>query len=258
MIAISGPDIRWVGNEDGVARETEWSVQPPHPVRHAGIEHDVWNPAECDVSIRPGWFWHKAEDSKVKSLDHLLDIYYKSVGRNSALLLNVPPNDQGLFSEPDVERLREFRAVLDESFKTNLVAGKNVKASSSRGKTFNALKCVDENPNSFWTTDDDVTSGWIEIDLEKQTNFNVSKVEEMISLGQRIESYRIDIWDGSNWQNIVKGTTIGHKKLDRFEPVTTNKLRLVIKKSRACPTIREIGLYFVPNTGGGATVFHKS
>ncbi len=259
LIAISGPDIRWVGNETGVARETEWSVQPAHPVRHAGIKGFVWNPAECDVSIRPGWFWHESQDAKVKSLDHLLDVYYKSVGRNSALLLNVPPNDQGLIAEPDIQRLKEFRGVLDESFTLNLAAQKKVLASSERkpDRKYGAQHVVDENLKSFWTTADDVTTGWLEIDFGKSQYFNVSRVEENISLGQRIEAYRIDIRDGSDWKTIVKGTTIGHKKLDRFEPVSTDKVRLVIEKSRANPTIREWGLYFAVRTGGGAAEFFK-
>ncbi|MBN2013309.1 alpha-L-fucosidase [candidate division KSB1 bacterium] len=259
LIAISGPDIRWVGNEDGVARETEWSVQPPHPVRHFGIKDDVWNPAECDVSIRPGWFWHEADDSKVKSLDHLLDIYYKSVGRNSVMLLNVPPNNQGLFAEEDIQRLKELRAVLDESFKVNLAAGKHVQASSVRasGKKYSAQNIADENPATFWTTHNEVTNGWLEIDFGEDIQFNVVKTEEMISLGQRVESYRIDIWNGTDWQTIKNGTTIGHKKLDRVEPVTTSKVRFVIEKARACPIIREFGLYLASNTGGGATEFHK-
>ena len=258
LIAISGPDIRWVGNEDGVARETEWSVQSAHPVRHYGIQGDVWNPAECDVSIRPGWFWHKSEDSKVKSLDHLLDIYYKSVGRNSALLLNIPPSDQGLFADPDIQRLRELRAILDETFKLNLAVGKKTIASSARSdRTYGAQNVVDEDPTSFWATGDDVTTGWIEIDLGELVRFNLSKTEEEIALGQRIESYRIEVWDGSDWKTIVRGTSIGHKKLDRFEPVTACKVRLVIEKSRACPTIREFGLYMAPRTGGGAKEFLK-
>lgn len=243
LIAISGPDIRWVGNEDGMARETEWSVQPPNPVFHPGVEQDIWYPAECDVSIRPGWFWHARQDSQVKSLAHLMDIYFKSVGRNSVLLLNVPPNDQGLFAEPDVQRLREFRAALDEIFANDLAAGKSATAGNFRGDSWQPQNVVDANPASVWATEDNVTSSWLEIDLGQPTQFNVSRVEEEIALGQRVEVFRLEAYVENAWQTIVAGTTVGHRKLDRFPPVTAQKVRLVIEKSRACPVIRGFGLY---------------
>lgn len=137
-----GPDVRWVGNEDGLARESEWSVLPykigdrrekdlGHRRYLAGAERLMWYPAECDVSIRPGWFYHPEQDGRVKSLAHLLEIYYRSVGRNSNLLLNIPPDKRGRFHENDVARLKELRAVLDETFDENLAAGCTVTASST-------------------------------------------------------------------------------------------------------------------------------
>jgi alpha-L-fucosidase len=246
LIAISGPDIRWVGNEDGMARETEWSVQPPNPVFHPGVEQEIWFPAECDVSIRPGWFWHAQQDSLVKSLPHLLDIYFKSVGRNSVLLLNVPPNDQGLFAEPDVRRLREFRAALDEIFATDLAAGKPVTASNFRGKSWAPQHALDANPETSWATEDSVTSGWLEIDLGGSATFNVARVGEPIALGQRVVAYRIETLIDDEWRIIASGTTIGYNKLDRFAAVTAQRVRLVIEISRGCPVIRGLGLYYSP------------
>lgn len=248
LIAISGPDIRWVGNEDGMARETEWSVQSPDPVFHPGGEQEIWFPAECDVSIRPGWFWHAAQDSLVKSLPHLLDIYFKSVGRNSVLLLNVPPNDQGQFAEPDVRRLQEFRAALDEIFRTDLAAGKAVTASNFRHSSQAPSNVTDSNPETVWATDDSVTSASLEIDLGEPTQFNISRIQEQIALGQRVQAYRIEALVDDAWQTIVTGTTIGYQKLDRFTPVTAQKVRLVIEQSRACPVIHGFGLYYSPLT----------
>jgi alpha-L-fucosidase len=245
VIAICGPDIRWVGNEDGVARETEWSVQDANPVFHKDIEGKVWYPAECDVSIRPGWFWHRSQDDKVKSLEHLMDIYYKSVGRNSVLLLNVPPNGQGLFSESDVKRLREFRRVLDKTFAINFAEGKPTVASNVRPGS-NASNAVDGNKDTYWATDEDVSTVSLEVNLGEPVTFNVSMIQEYIALGQRVEEYRIEAWDGQEWKQIAEGTTIGHKKLDRLPDVTATKVRLTIVKSQTPPLIRAFGLYRAP------------
>ena len=247
VIAICGPDIRWVGNEDGYARETEWSIQDANPVFHKGISGKVWYPAECDVSIRPGWFWHKSQDDKVKSLEHLVDIYYKSVGRNSVLLLNVPPNDQGLISEPDVKRLRELREFLDKTFAVNFAEGKPAIASNVRPDS-KALHAVDGNSDTYWAIDEDATTASLEINLGGSVTFNISLIQEYIALGQRVEEYHIEAWDGQDWKQISEGTTIGHKKLDRFPDVTTSKVRLTIVKSQVSPLIRAFGLYRAPTS----------
>ena len=248
VIAISGPDIRWVGNENGVARETEWSVQDANPTMHPGVEGKVWYPAECDVSIRPGWFWHASQDDKVKSLEHLLDIYYKSVGRNSVLLLNVPPNDRGLLSESDVQRLQEFRSVLDQTFAVDFAEGKPASADSVQDGC-SAYKAVDGQKDSYWTPAGNLTTGTLEIDLNESVTFNVSMIKEYIPFGQRVEEYSIEVWDGRDWETIASGTTIGHKKLDRFPDTIASKVRLTIHRSQASPLIRSFGLYRAPTPG---------
>jgi alpha-L-fucosidase len=240
LIAICGPDIRWVGNESGVARETEWSVQPASPSQHPGGPSMVWWPAECDVSIRPGWFYHAAEDTRVKSLPDLLDIYYKSVGRNSVLLLNIPPDRRGLIHENDARRLRELRQVLDQTFAVNLAQGKTAHAAGE------AAKAVDGDPASYWTGEENAQTPTLEIDLGAAVTFNRSMVQEAIVLSQRVESYTLEAWDGQAWREFAKGTTIGYKKLDRFPDVTTSRVRLTIGKSLADPAIAEVGLFFEP------------
>ena len=256
MFSDAGPDVRWIGNEHGFAGHACWSMidrqqisigQADTEYLNRGDKHGKdWVPGECDVSIRKGWFWHP--DQQPKSVEQLIDIYFKSVGRNGVLLLNVPANDKGLLPEADVKRLYEFKAALDEIFKLNLVAGKKAKASNVRGESsdFAPQHALDGNPRTFWATEDSITSGWIELDLNGLVPFNISRVEENIALGQRVQTYRIEAWDGSQWQTIACGTTIGHKKLDRFETVKASKVRLVIETSRACPTIREVGLYWAP------------
>jgi alpha-L-fucosidase len=232
MFSDAGPDIRWIGNEQGFAGEENWSTVDPkiwvEPGKAAGgrreandsLQHGnkggtAWRQGECDVSIRPGWFWHQKEDGKVRSVENLMDLYFKSVGRNSLLLLNVPPNKKGLLSNTDVHRLKEFKDVRDRIFKVNLLEGK---------------KGVDLN-------------GGLEFDLGKPEMINVAMAEEDIALGQRVEAYRWEYWDGSGWKLMANGTTIGHKKLDRFAAAKAQKVRLVVEKTLAPVVWKAMGIY---------------
>ena len=242
LIAICGPDVRWVGNEDGLAPETEWCVQPADPVYHAGRHGPVWWPAECDVSIRPGWFWHAAEDAKVKTLDQLVEIYFRSVGHNSVLLLNVPPDRRGLIAAPDVERLREFQAHRQRAFAVDLARGKPAMASSSRPGA-EPKSAVDGNPGTFWSPEGNGTGSWLEINLGSPTRFNVIMTQEQIAEGQRVEQYRVEALTGQGWKEVARGTTIGHKKLDRIPETEASRVRLTIYKSRGALMIRAVGSY---------------
>ncbi len=243
LIAICGPDIRWVGNEDGYAQETEWSVQDSVPAFHGNVTGKVWWPAECDVSIRPGWFYHAHEDTKVKSLEHLLDIYFKSVGRNSVLLLNVPPDRRGLLPDPDVQRLREWRKALDSIFARDLAARKPVRASSAQ-RGHGAAYTVDGKRDTYWIPRELPAS--LEIDLRQPTTFNIVMLQEYIAEGQHVEEYSVEALASAGWQEIKRGTTIGHKKLDRVAPVTATRVKISILKSRALPLIRTVSLYHAP------------
>ena len=189
LIAISGPDIRWVGNESGVARENESSV-----VKRDG--RLVWHPAECDVSIRPGWFYHASEDAKVKSLATLADIYFKSVGRNSVLLLNIPPDRRGRIAEADAVRLKEFDAYVAELDATDFVTAATVTASSRRDAAHHERLVQDRDLNTSWTPGEDQTTGYLEFDLGQPRTFNVARIQEDISLGERVQAYHVEILDG--------------------------------------------------------------
>jgi len=253
VIFGQGPDVRWVGNENGLARESEWSVLPykvgdrrgkdlGHRKYLAGAKRLMWYPAECDVSIRPGWFYHANQDGRVKSLKHLLDIYYRSVGRNSVLLLNIPPDRRGLFHENDVARLKELRAVLDETFKTNLAAGAKVTATNTRSG-FKPAGATDGKGDTYWTTADDVIEASLEIDLGKPVTFDRAMIQEMVSTGQRIEAFKLEAMVDGQWKEIARATTVGYKRLLKFPEVTAARVRLTILDSRDCPTIRAFGLY---------------
>jgi alpha-L-fucosidase len=202
----------------------------------------AWYPAEADVSIRPGWFYHAKEDGEVKSPEKLLDIYFSSVGRNSVLLLNVPPDRRGRINENDARSLMELRRILDETFGTNLAAGAKVKASNEAGGHL-ASSILDADKLSFWQAADGAGSATIEFDLHKERSFDVAMLQENIRTGQRVEEFALEAWDGRSWTSLAKGTTIGYKRLLRFPEKTARKVRLVISKSRAEPTLAAFGLF---------------
>lgn len=238
LIAICGPDIRWVGNEDGFARETEWSVQQAPAGALQPVDGWAWYPAECDVSIRPGWFWHRAEDEKVKSLEHLMDIYYKSIGRNSVLLLNVPPNKDGLIARPDAERLREWRTQIDATFQQDLAHG-----SRALGDGAHPARVIDSRPSTYWSPPAEKTTGAVHLVLDGPKTVGLILSQEAIAFGQRVEEYAIEGRTSAGWAPLAQGTTIGHKKLDRIEPIAITELRFTVRKAIAPPMIRRIGLF---------------
>jgi alpha-L-fucosidase len=256
MFSDAGPDVRWVGNENGVAFETSWygldsaKIYPGDPnYTRSGAARGTpsapdWVPPEVDVSIRPGWFYHPAEDGKVKSVDALLDIYYQSVGRGANLLLNVPPDRRGRLADPDVQRLREFRRALDAVFATDIARTAKTSASAvRRGGAFAAAGVNDGNPRTYWATDDGVTTGSVELAFDRPVRFDRLVLQEFIALGQRIETWRLDVETGTGWTPAAEGTTVGYKRIARFAPVTTRRARVTITKALACPTLSTVGLY---------------
>ena len=258
LFSDEGPDVRWIGNEHGFAGETNWSTFDRSKVEIGGAGQGEylnrgerggpdWVPGECDTSLRPGWFWHP--DEEPKSVEALLEIYFKSVGRNCTLLLNVPPDTSGRLAAEDVERLYAFRAALNAIFATDLAEGARVTASNVRGdaKRFDGMQVLDSDLDTYWATGDTVGTASIEFDLGEDTTFNVIRLQEPITMGQRIAAYRVDAWRDGGWQPISEGTTIGHKKLDRLaEPVTARRVRIVIDDARAHPLLAEVGLHYDP------------
>jgi len=250
VIAVMGPDVRWVGTESGYGRVTEWSVLPgiaqyldaisaasqQDPVDGGFIPGDLtsddlgsldrlrdartltWYPAETDVSIRPGWFWKAADDNRVKSPEKLADIYFHSVGMNSVLLLNIPPDKRGLIHENDIRSLQGLRLILNETFRTNLLDHAGIRLHHDT----------------------------IEYTLPAPAAFNVAMLQEDIQVGQRIEKFHFDYLDGMAWKTFAGGTTVGHKRLLRFTEITALRVRLVIAGARAEPAIMNIGLFRGP------------
>jgi alpha-L-fucosidase len=256
IFSDAGPDVRWIGNEHGFAGSTNWSTYDRTKVGVGiGGMNDYlntgeagapdWVPGECDVSIRPGWFWHA--DQEPKTVNELIEIYFKSVGRGSVLLLNVPPNTEGLIADADAERLREFKAAVDRIFASNLVSSASANASSIRGRSnlYSAARVLDGSMETYWAVDEGVTSALLELNLGTEKTFNVVMIREPIQLGQRVSAYRFEKWQDGSWEPIIKGTTIGYKRLERLESATTTRrVRLTIQQALAEPLIAEVGLYY--------------
>ncbi len=256
-----GPDVRWVGNENGIAGEPCWATYTPRsPNGGPGAPGDVvekestsgtrngeyWMPAECDVSIRPGWFWHPSENSKVKSSRELLSLYYKSAGRGASFLLNVPPDRRGLIFDTDAESLSGFGKMVATTFRQNLAANARCTASNVRGKddTYRGRNVLDGNRHTYWSTDDDITTPRIIFDFHNPVKFNLVRLRENIRLGQRIAGFAVDVWRDGSWSVFGEGASIGSGRILRSDSfATTLRVRLRITKSPVCPALSEFGLF---------------
>ena len=257
LFSDAGPDVRWVGNERGVAGETSWATlnreefvpgrADQNRLNRGDRPGTAWVPAECDVSIRPGWFYHAREDEQVRTPQNLVDLYYSSVGRGASLLLNLPPDRRGQIHETDMKSLREFRRLLDATFKDDLAAGATVTASNVRGdasdKNFTPQHVIDGRRDTYWATDDEVKTPELVLDLHRDVTFNVVRLREYLPLGQRVEGFAIDVWRDGGWVEFANGTSIGNCRLLRSRAVTTSRVRLRIMKAPACPAIAELGLF---------------
>src|SRR5213596_4087311 len=235
MFSDAGPDVRWCGNEAGVAGDPNWSTVDPVAVPYPGASGDaviaalqhgdphgaVWRPAETDTSIRPGWFYHAAEDDRVKSVEQLADIWFTSVGRNSKLLLNVPPTRAGLLHATDVARLAQLRAQLTSLFAEDFAAGRPVDWRVTGRRTAVA-----------------------HVDLGKAVTIGLARLEEDIARGQCVARYAIQgTADGRDWRELARGTTVGYRKVDRFEPTAARNVRVVVEDAVATPRPLRFGLY---------------
>lgn len=260
LFSDAGPDVRWVGNERGIAGDPSWSTLnrkdfAPGRADEARLNRgdrpgSHWVPAECDVSIRPGWFYHFKEDSEVKSAAALIDLYYLSVGRGGSLLLNLAPDRRGQIPDPDVKSLREFRRIVDATFSVDYAQGARVTASNTRGngeRRFSPGNVIDRRRDTYWTSDDQIKTPELIIHLNQEQTFNVVRVREYLPLGQRVEGFAVDIWKNNEWQKFASGTSIGSCKLMRGKRVTTTKVRLRITEAPVCPAISEVALFVEPN-----------
>jgi alpha-L-fucosidase len=211
----------------------------------AGAPALVWYPAEVNTSIRPGWFYHAHEDDRVKSLDHLLEVYYGSVGGNACFLLNLPPDRRGLIHENDAARMRELGSVLRRTFADDLVAGATATASESRAG-HGPEAAVDGDESTWWAPTEGTETAWLELDLGGPRTFDRAVLQEAITEGQRLEAFVLEVAEGDGWREVCRGTTIGYKRLPRFGRMTARRVRLSVTASRLCPTLSRVGLFLAP------------
>lgn len=260
VIFGKGPDARWVGNEGGVGRVTEWSViplsAPPGEFHWPDMQDDDlgsraklvpgshlwWYPAEVNTSILYGWFWAKGK--RVKTAADLVDLYYNSVGRNGNMLLNLPPDTRGLIPDDQVASLRLASQVIADTFAKNLAQG-GVLTSDSAAKAHPASLALDGRPQSWWEAGAGKTQAALVLQLPEARTFDVVALQEAVDKrGQRIEAFSIDIWDGARWVEKDTATTVGYKRILRWDvPVTTDRIRLRITKARFAPALAHLALY---------------
>lgn len=234
IFSDAGPDVRWIGNERGVAGETNWSTVDPTIVPVPGMTGDevmrsltegdragsVWRPGETDVSIRPGWFYHSKEDARVRTADDLVELYFTSVGRNSKLLLNVPPTPEGVLHPRDVESLRGMRAKLEAMFATDLAAGRRVQWRRTSAR-----------------------SGVASVQLATPVTVAVLDLRERIADGQRVAGYTVEGRVEGVWRELSRGSTIGYRRLARWDPVTLDAIRVTVTDAVELPLPLEIRLF---------------
>lgn len=260
IFSDGGPGCRWVGNEKGFAGATNWSflrkgeVHPgydkSYELQYGHPDGNQWVPAECDVSIRPGWFYHPEEDDRVKSPDQLVDLYYRSVGHNATLLLNFPVDRRGLIHPVDSANAVRFHEMIQQQLKTNLVAGMIPKVSNERGGDFVASALTDDNFDTYWATEDGVTTADIEFSFNTSTRMNRMMLQEYIPLGQRVKAFVVEYLDKDTWLPVKlneETTTIGYKRLLRFETVETKGIRIRITDARGPLCLSNVGVYDAGN-----------
>ncbi|ULO05248.1 alpha-L-fucosidase [Paenibacillus sp. 19GGS1-52] len=282
VISVCGPDVRWCGNEAGHTRDSEWSVVPAELQDREKIQeesqqaddgefskqirsHDenlgsreaitgkdklVWYPAEVNTSIRPGWFYHTAEDDKVRSLEVLLDIYYKSVGGNSTFLLNLPPDKRGLIHENDSKRMSELGRTLRSTFKHNLASKAHADATETLDENHAAHRILDGNKDTYWCPKEGTEQAGVEIDLNVEQTFDTIVLKEHIQSGQRIEKLHLEYLHEGSWKRFCECTVVGHKRILNFPEIKARYIRLTIEKSRWCPSLSALEVYLSSRSMG--------
>ena len=255
IFSDAGPDIHWIGNEHGFAGETFWSMinrdqlvigaSDPAYLNTGDPNGKDWVTGQCDVSIRPGWFYHENQDSLVKTPEQLMDIYYKSVGRNAILLLNLPPDQRGLLHEIDVASLKTFKETIDKIFDVDLAKGASATANNYRlnHKKFSPTNVLDDDPDNYWATDDQTFPAELTITLAEEKEFDHVVIAEPVRFGQRVSQFRLEIEGQNGWETVFEGTTIGYKRILTFDKVKTSKVRLVISDANHTVAISNFGIF---------------
>ena len=251
IFSTEGTSIRWIGNERGYAGDPLWQKVNPDKLgteaeldylQHGDPSGTIFSIGEADVSIRPGWFYH--EDQDPKSLEELVEIYFHSVGRGTPLLLNIPPNQDGLFDAKDIERLYEFAVYRNELYKEDLALGAEV-SGPALSADFSCHHLTDGLETSSWASDADLPIQ-LELDLGSSKTFDVIELREDLKLGQRIAAFHVQVEVNGFWQEFGRGFTVGHKRLLRGSLVEAQKVRVMITETQSMSVLTKIALYKTP------------
>jgi alpha-L-fucosidase len=261
IFSDAGPDLRWVGNERGEAGENCWATitqQGEHggaaspgdvntKLNNTGTPGgEAWMPAECDVSIRPGWFYHPAEDAKVKTPDQLVALYEKSVGRGAGLLLNLPPDTRGRLAATDAASLKGFHERIERAFTNNLLQSASLRASGVLGHAYRAANLVDGNADSYWVAQGTGDAA-LTATFPQPAKVNLIRMREAIRLGQRVRRWVLEARISDAWTKLAEDESIGNCRIVRLaQPVAATQLRLRITESAAPPALSEWGAFFDP------------
>lgn len=258
IFSDAGPDIRWVGNEAGHAEETNWSTidrdrYVPGTPLYAELTEGKrggkdWVPAECDVSIRPGWFYHADQDGKVKTPAELMDLWERSVGQNANFLLNLPPDRRGRIHENDVAALEGFAKLREATYGHDLAKGARAGATMAFGAGYEAKALTDGRDETYWAAPVGVTRTDVTVELAKPTNIDRVELREPTELGQRIAAFTIEARADGRWSAIGKGTTVGFRRIVRVEPTRVDAVRVRIDDALAAPALSTLALYATPAT----------
>ena len=248
--------VRWIGNERGIAGDPVWhkvkKAKITDDVRNDYLNHgdpdgDMYSVGEADVSIRSGWFYH--DNQQPKSIKDLMDIYFKSVGRGTPLLLNIPPNKEGKFADADVARLKEFRATLDQMYATDFAKGATVTASSTRkNHLYQASHLTDGKDDTSWALSNDAKTGEFTVDLGQKRRFDVVELKEDIAKGQRISGFKVEVELNGRWVPYGEGSTVGYRRLIQGQPVEAQKIRVTITGAQATPILTNFSVYKTPSS----------
>ena len=248
--------VRWIGNERGIAGDPVWHKVKKAKItddvkndylNHGDPEGDMYSVGEADVSIRSGWFYH--DNQQPKSIKDLMDIYFKSVGRGTPLLLNIPPNKEGRFADADVARLQEFRATLDQMYATDFAKGATVTASSTRkNHLYQASHLTDGKDDTSWALANDAKTGEFTVDLGQKRRFDVVELKEDIAKGQRISGFKVEVELNGRWVPYGEGSTVGYRRLIQGQPVEAQKIRVTITGAQATPILTNFSVYKTPSS----------
>lgn len=274
VISVCGPDVRWVGNESGVCRSSEWSVVPYWHSLHATVEAQsqsdvtappkkisptaldlgsrkaikhcnnlIWYPAEVNLSLRKGWFYHESEDYSLKPLAKLMDIYFNSVGANGSLLLNLSPNKEGKISDKDVETMLSMGAQLEIEFNENLADDSVVTDNRHLDSNHTGQMTLSHDPEKYWHSGPEPEGSELVLDLGDEYDIDKVVLKEHIRTGQQVEKFSVYIQLDGKWKKVTKGTVIGHKRICRFKEERIRYIKVVIEEARGFATLSAIEAY---------------